>query len=75
LFALAPRPAPSDVRLVVIHYLFDNIGRPSISMSEASRAVRTALPLCGLTDWERCDPIARSAIDAGFAMEFDGARS
>ncbi|WP_027165509.1 hypothetical protein [Mesorhizobium sp. WSM3224] len=75
MFALAPRPASSDVRLVIIRYLIVNVVRPSISMSEVSRAVRTAFPLCELTDWELCDLIARSAIDAGFAIEFDGAGS
>ncbi|MGX8012805.1 hypothetical protein ACVDG8_029495 [Mesorhizobium sp. ORM8.1] len=60
---------------MIIHYLIDNVGPPSISMSEASRAMRIALPLGELTDWELCDLIARSAIDAVFAIEFDGAGS
>lgn len=71
--ALAQMPTLSDVRQAIVRYLIDNVGRPCISISEVSNAVRGILPLCELTDWELGDLIARSAIDAGFAVEFDAA--
>jgi hypothetical protein len=71
--ALAHKPTISDVRQVIIRHLIDNIGRPSISISEVSHAVRRMFPLCELTDWELGDLITRSAIDAGFVIELDAA--
>ncbi|ESY78029.1 hypothetical protein X739_32080 [Mesorhizobium sp. LNHC220B00] len=70
--ALAQTPTLSDVRQAIVRHLIDNIGSPSISISEVSRTVRRMLPLCELTDWELGDVIARSAVDAGFAIELDG---
>lgn len=69
--ALAQTPTSSDVRQAIVCYLIDNIGRASISISEVSQTVRRMFPLCELTDWELCDLITRSAIDAEFAIEFD----
>ncbi|ESY64105.1 hypothetical protein NKI20_32495 [Mesorhizobium sp. M0830] len=69
--ALTQTPTFSDVRWAVVCYLIDNIGSPSISISEVSHTVRRMLPLCELTDWELRDLIAQSAIDAGFAIEVD----
>ncbi|KAA3448945.1 hypothetical protein C7I87_19105 [Mesorhizobium sp. SARCC-RB16n] len=69
--ALAQRTAPTDVRQAIVRYLIDNVDSPSVSLSEVIRAVRRMFPLCELTDWELGDHIARSAIDAGFAIEFD----
>lgn len=37
--------------------------------------MRKMFPLCEFTDWELGDLIARSAVDAGFAIEFDGSNS
>ncbi|PTE08138.1 hypothetical protein C9427_22395 [Mesorhizobium helmanticense] len=69
--ALAQTPTLSDVRLAIVRYLIDNVDHPSVSISEVSHAVRRAFPLCELTDWELGDLIARSAIGAGFAIDFD----
>ncbi|MES0003288.1 hypothetical protein NKJ90_31880, partial [Mesorhizobium sp. M0051] len=55
----------------IVCYLIDNIGSPSISISEVSHTVRRMLPLCELTDWQLGDLIARSATDAGFAIKYD----
>ncbi|MER9299828.1 hypothetical protein NKI38_25490 [Mesorhizobium sp. M0621] len=71
--ALAQTPTLSDIRQEIVRCLTDNVGRPCISISEVSHAVRQIFPLCELTDWELGDLIARSAIDAGFAIEFDAA--
>lgn len=71
--ALAQTPATSDVRQTIVRYLIENAGRPSISISEVKCAVRRMFPLCELTDRELGDLIARCAIDAGFAIEFDTA--
>lgn len=70
--ALTQTPTFSDVRQAIICYLIDNIGSPSISISEVSHIVRRMLPLCELTDWQLGDLIIQSAIDAGFAIELDG---
>jgi hypothetical protein len=63
-------PTSSDVRQAIVRYLIDNVGRPSISISDVNQAVRETFPLCELTDWELGDLIARSAIDAGFSIDF-----
>ncbi|MBZ9798810.1 hypothetical protein [Mesorhizobium sp. ES1-4] len=68
---LAQRTVPTDVRQAVVRYLIDNVGNPSVSLSEMIHAARRMFPLCELTDWELGDHIARSAIDAGFSIEFD----
>lgn len=69
--ALAQTPTLSDVRQAIVRHLIDNIGSPIISISEVSHTVRRMFPLCELTDWELGDLIARSAVDAGFALELD----
>ncbi|MEI9415809.1 hypothetical protein [Mesorhizobium sp. Cs1321R2N1] len=69
--ALAQRTVSPNVRQAIVRYLIDNVDSPSVSLSEIIRAVRKMFPLCELTDWELGDHIARSAIDAGFAIEFD----
>ncbi|MDX8457954.1 hypothetical protein [Mesorhizobium humile] len=61
----------SEVRQTIIRYLLDNVENPSVSITEVIHAVRERFPLCELTDWELGDYIARAAIDAGFAVEFD----
>jgi len=61
----------SNVRQAIVRYLLDHVESPSVSMAEAIRTVRERFPLCELTDWELGDYIARSAIDAGFVVEFD----
>lgn len=69
--ALSPPYISSAIRQAIVRYLFDNVDSPSVSISEVICAVRAVFPLCELTDWELGDQIARSAIDAGFAVEFD----
>ncbi|TIX20437.1 MAG: hypothetical protein E5V35_32690 [Mesorhizobium sp.] len=73
--ALAQAPTSSDVRQAIVRYLIDNVDYPSVSISEAIRVMRKMFPLCEFTDWELGDLIARSAVDAGFAIEFDGSNS
>lgn len=63
--------ASPDIRQAIVLYLVDNVDDPSISLTEVVLAVRKTFPLCELTDWELGDLIARSAINAGFAVEFD----
>jgi hypothetical protein len=69
--ALAQTPTVSDIRQAIVRTLIENVDNPSVSISEAASTVRGIFPLCGLTDWELGDLIARNAIDAGFAIEFD----
>jgi hypothetical protein len=71
--ALVQMATSSDVRQAIVRYLIDNVDNPSVSISEVSRAVREIFPLCQFTDRELGDLIARSAIDAGFAIDFDAA--
>ncbi|WP_245436052.1 hypothetical protein [Mesorhizobium tamadayense] len=71
---LAQAPTSSDVRQAIVRYLIDNVDHPSVSISEAIRAMRKMFPLCEFTDWEFGDLIARSAIDARFAIEFDASK-
>ncbi|TPJ31618.1 MULTISPECIES: hypothetical protein [unclassified Mesorhizobium] len=69
--ALAQTLTASDVRQAIICYLIDKVDNSSVSISEVIRGLREMFPLCEMTDWELADYIARSAIDAGFAIEFD----
>ncbi|MER9776211.1 hypothetical protein NKJ22_29010 [Mesorhizobium sp. M0220] len=71
--ALAQTPTLSDVRQAIVRHLIDNIGSPSISISEVSHTVRRMLPFCELTDWQLGDLIARSAIDASAELKGTGA--
>lgn len=68
---VVPTLTSSDVRQTIVRYLLDHVENPSVSVGEVIDAVRERLPLCELTDWELGDYIARSAINAGFAVEFD----
>ncbi|UVC15523.1 hypothetical protein [Mesorhizobium onobrychidis] len=67
------KPNSLDVRQAIVRYLIDHVDNPSVSIVEVISAVRKMFPLCELTDWQIGDLIARSAIDAGFAVEFDAA--
>ncbi|RWO51835.1 hypothetical protein [Mesorhizobium sp.] len=71
--ALEQKPNSVDVRKAIVQYLIDHVRNPSVSIFEVISAVRKTFPLCELTDWQIGDLIARSAIDAGFAIEFDAA--
>ncbi|RWO02292.1 hypothetical protein [Mesorhizobium sp.] len=71
--ALEQKPNSVDVRKAIVQYLIDHVRNPSVSIFEVISAVRKMFPLCELTDWQIGDLIARSAIDAGFAIEFDAA--
>lgn len=68
------KPNSLDVRQAIVRYLIDHVDNPSVSIVEVTIAVRKMFPLCELTDWQIGDLIARSAIDAGFAIDFDAAR-
>jgi len=70
--AIEQTPNSSDVRSTIVRYLFDEVDNPCISITDAVSAVRSTVPFCGLTDWQLGEFIARIAIDAGFAIEFDG---
>ncbi|RWP37539.1 hypothetical protein [Mesorhizobium sp.] len=67
------KPNSLDVRQAIVRYLIDHVDNPSVSIVEVTIAVRKMFPLCELTDWQIGDRIARSAIDAGFAIDFDAA--
>ncbi|MEI9405896.1 hypothetical protein [Mesorhizobium argentiipisi] len=65
----------SDVRQAIVRYLLDNVDNPCISIAEAVHVMREMFPLCELTEWQLGDLIARAAIDAAFAVEFDAGAS
>ncbi|RWL05983.1 MAG: hypothetical protein EOR45_12290 [Mesorhizobium sp.] len=65
------KPNSLDVRQAIVRYLIDHVDNPSVSILEVTIAVRKMFPHCDLTDWELGDLIARSAIDAGFVIDFD----
>ncbi|RWP15161.1 hypothetical protein [Mesorhizobium sp.] len=67
------KPNSLDVRQAIVRYLIDHVDNPSVSIFEVTIAARKMFPLCELTDWQIGDLIARSAIDAGFAIDFDAA--
>ncbi|WP_192358422.1 hypothetical protein [Mesorhizobium mediterraneum] len=71
--ALVQKPNSLDVRQAIVRYLIDNVDNPSVSIFEVTSAVRKMFPLCELTDWQIGDLVARSAIEAGFAIDFDAA--
>ncbi|TJX04836.1 MAG: hypothetical protein E5X43_04890 [Mesorhizobium sp.] len=65
------KPNSLDVRQAIVGYLIDHVDNPSVSILQVTIAVRKMFPHCDLTDWELGDLIARSAIDAGFVIDFD----
>ncbi|TIL32151.1 hypothetical protein [Mesorhizobium sp.] len=65
------KPNSLDVRQAIVGYLIDHVDNPSVSIFEVTIAVREMFPCCELTDWQIGDLIARSAIDAGFVVDFD----
>ncbi|RWO51370.1 hypothetical protein [Mesorhizobium sp.] len=65
------KPNSLDVRQAIVRYLIDHVDNPSVSIFEVTIAVREMFPHCELTDWQIGDLIARSAIDAGFVVDFD----
>jgi len=69
--ALEQTPTSTDVRAPIVRYLLDEVDNPCISITEAVSAVRRTVPFCGLADWQLGELIARIAIDAGFAIEFN----
>ncbi|MBL8584660.1 MAG: hypothetical protein JNL61_20840 [Rhizobiaceae bacterium] len=65
---------PRSVTSVIDQYV--NSRRSSdrpISMRDALRALRTALPLCALTDRQIVDLVAATAIERGRNIYFDAA--
>ncbi|TPI31564.1 hypothetical protein FJW07_28140 [Mesorhizobium sp. B3-1-9] len=71
MLTIAQTAISSDVRQAIVRYLIDKVDDTSISIADSVHAVREMFPLCELTDWQLGDHIARAAIDAGFAVEFD----
>ncbi|RWM21774.1 MAG: hypothetical protein E5X53_26730 [Mesorhizobium sp.] len=71
--ALVQKQSSLDVRQAIVRHLIDHVDNPSVSIFEVTIAVRKMFPLCELTDWQIGDLIARSAIDAGFVIDFDAA--
>ncbi|RWK39542.1 hypothetical protein [Mesorhizobium sp.] len=67
------KPNSLDIRRAIVGYLIDHVDNPSVSIFEVTNAVREMFPLCDLTDWQIGDLIAKSAIDAGFGIDFDAA--
>ncbi|RWN62968.1 MAG: hypothetical protein EOS00_03635 [Mesorhizobium sp.] len=67
------KPNSLDIRQAIVGYLIDHVDNPSVSIFEVTIAVRQMFPHCELTDWQIGDLIAPSAIDAGFAIDFDAA--
>jgi hypothetical protein len=70
--ALEQTATSSDVRQTIVRCLIDDVDNPCVSVADVVYAVRRTFPLCELKDWELGDLIARIAIDAGFAIEFEG---
>ncbi|MEI9405695.1 hypothetical protein [Mesorhizobium argentiipisi] len=71
MLTVTQRTISSDVRQAIVRYLLDNVDNPCISIAEGVQIMREMFPLCELTDWQLGDLIARAAIDAGFAVDFD----
>lgn len=63
---------PLEVRRAILEHLSGMLDAASISTSSTSRAVRQRLPSCPLTDEELTELVAAAAIEAGFAVAFDG---
>lgn len=62
-----------DVRRAVMSYLSERLDAAAVSTSECVKAVRHELPQCALDDLDIVDLVTEKAVDAGFAVSFDGA--
>jgi hypothetical protein len=61
-----------QIRQTIIQYLIDNSEFQTVSTVEAIHSVRARVPHCELSGRELGDLIAKSAIDVGFDVSFDG---
>jgi hypothetical protein len=61
-----------EIRRTIVQYLIDNSEFQIVSTLDAIHVVRKRVPQCGLSDHELSDLIAKSAIDVGFDVSFDG---
>ncbi|SIT55659.1 conserved hypothetical protein [Mesorhizobium prunaredense] len=61
-----------QIRRTITQYLIDNSEFQTVSTLDAIHVVRKRVPQCELSDHELGDLIAKSAIDVGFDVSFDG---
>jgi hypothetical protein len=66
------KPSTAQIRQAIVSSLIGDVGHPCISIAHILRGLRKTLPLDEHSDWELEDLIALIAVDAGFAIEFDG---
>ncbi|RVA35953.1 hypothetical protein EN935_03320 [Mesorhizobium sp. M7D.F.Ca.US.004.03.1.1] len=66
------KPNTSKIRQAIVSCLIGNVDHPCISIADVLHSLRKTLPLDEHTDRELEDVIALIAVDAGFAIEFDG---
>ena len=66
------KPNTSQIRQAIVSCLIGNVDHPCISIADVLHSLRKTFPLDQHTDRELEDLIALIAVDAGFAIEFDG---
>lgn len=66
------KPNTSRIRRAIVSFLIGNVDCPCISIANVFDSLRKTSPLDQHTDRELEDLIALIAVDAGFAIEFDG---
>jgi len=69
---LQQKPNRSQIRQAIVSCLIGNVDHPCISIADILHSLRKTFPLDQHTDRELEDLIALIAVDAGFAIEFDG---
>jgi hypothetical protein len=70
--SLRQRHVPAEIRQTITQYLIDNSEFQIVSTLDAIHVVRKRVPHCELSDHELSDLIAKSAIDDGFDVSFNG---
>jgi hypothetical protein len=71
-FVSDQKPNTSKIRQAIVSRLICDVDHPCISIANVLHRLRKTLPLDEHTDRELKDFIALIAVDAGFAIEFDG---
>lgn len=66
------KPNTLQIRQAIVSCLIGNVDHPGISIANVLDSLRKTLLLDQHTDREIEDLIALIAVDAGFAIEFDG---
>ncbi|TPM34611.1 hypothetical protein [Mesorhizobium sp. B2-3-4] len=66
------KPNSSQIRQAIVSCLIGNVDHACISTADVLHSLRKTFPLDQHTDRELEDLIALIAVDAGFAIEFDG---